>query len=144
MYAQLVEGGTTPARRTEMDQIVTDEMVPALEAEPGFAGAPGRPRERRRDDDHPLGVRIPGPPPARRVRRRVPEGARQRRRHLHRHPSAALAHPEHDGGTPAAHAGAVTPAPRSGRITARVDVRAVDRGGHRQLERGAAEIRLTR
>ena len=39
MYAQLVEGGTTPARRAEMDQIVTDEMVPALEAEPGFAGA---------------------------------------------------------------------------------------------------------
>ena len=39
MYAQLVEGGTTPARRTDMDRIVTDEMVPALEAEPGFAGA---------------------------------------------------------------------------------------------------------
>ncbi len=39
MYAQLVEGGTTPERRTEMDRLVTDEMVPALEAEPGFAGA---------------------------------------------------------------------------------------------------------
>ncbi len=39
MYAQLVEGGTTPERRAEMDRIVTDEMVPALEAEPGFAGA---------------------------------------------------------------------------------------------------------
>jgi len=39
MYAQLIEGGTTPARRTDMDRIVTDEMVPALEAEPGFAGA---------------------------------------------------------------------------------------------------------
>ena len=39
MYAQLVEGGTTPDRRTEMDRIVTDEMVPALEGEPGFAGA---------------------------------------------------------------------------------------------------------
>src|ERR671931_2097889 len=39
MYAQLIEGGTTPARRTEMDRIVTDEMVPALEAEPGYAGA---------------------------------------------------------------------------------------------------------
>lgn len=39
MYAQLIEGGTTPARRTEMDRIVTDEMVPALEAEPGFSGA---------------------------------------------------------------------------------------------------------
>jgi hypothetical protein len=39
MYAQLIEGGTTPERRTEMDQLVTDQMVPALEAEPGFAGA---------------------------------------------------------------------------------------------------------
>ena len=39
MYAQLIEGGTTPARRTDMDRIVTDEMVPALEVEPGFAGA---------------------------------------------------------------------------------------------------------
>jgi hypothetical protein len=39
MYAQLIQGGTTPDRRTTMDQIVTDEMVPALEAEPGFAGA---------------------------------------------------------------------------------------------------------
>jgi len=39
VYAQLVEGGTTPERRTEMDRLVTHEMVPALEAEPGFAGA---------------------------------------------------------------------------------------------------------
>ena len=39
MYAQLIEGGTTPARRTDMDRVVTDEMVPALEAEPGFSGA---------------------------------------------------------------------------------------------------------
>ncbi len=39
MYAQLIEGGTTPERRIEMDRLVTDEMVPALEAEPGFAGA---------------------------------------------------------------------------------------------------------
>lgn len=39
MYAQLIEGGTTPDRRTEMDRIVTDEMVPALQDEPGFAGA---------------------------------------------------------------------------------------------------------
>jgi hypothetical protein len=39
MYAQLIEGGTTPDRREEMDRIVTDEMVPALHAEPGFAGA---------------------------------------------------------------------------------------------------------
>jgi hypothetical protein len=27
MYAQLIEGGTTPDRRGEMDRIVTDEMV---------------------------------------------------------------------------------------------------------------------
>jgi hypothetical protein len=39
MYAQLIEGGTTPDRRTDMDRIVTDEMIPALHAEPGFAGA---------------------------------------------------------------------------------------------------------
>ena len=39
MYAQLIEGGTTPDRRAEMDRIVTDEMLPALAAEPGYAGA---------------------------------------------------------------------------------------------------------
>jgi hypothetical protein len=39
MYAQLVQGGTTPDKRTEMDRIVTDELVPALHDEPGFAGA---------------------------------------------------------------------------------------------------------
>jgi hypothetical protein len=39
MYAQVIEGGTTPQLRTKMDQIVTDEMIPALQAEPGFAGA---------------------------------------------------------------------------------------------------------
>ena len=39
MYAQLVQGGTTPDKRREMDRIVTDELVPALHDEPGFAGA---------------------------------------------------------------------------------------------------------
>jgi hypothetical protein len=39
MYAQLVQGGTTPEKRTQMDRIVTDELVPALNDEPGFAGA---------------------------------------------------------------------------------------------------------
>jgi hypothetical protein len=39
MYAQLIEGGTTPERRTEMDRIVTDELVPALQDEPGYSGA---------------------------------------------------------------------------------------------------------
>jgi hypothetical protein len=39
MYAQLIQGGTTPDRRIAMDRIVTDELVPSLEAEPGFSGA---------------------------------------------------------------------------------------------------------
>ena len=39
MYAQVIEGGTTPDHRDAMDRIVTDEMIPALEHEPGFAGA---------------------------------------------------------------------------------------------------------
>ena len=39
MYAQVIEGGTTPDLRAAMDRLVTDEMIPALEAEPGSAGA---------------------------------------------------------------------------------------------------------
>ena len=39
MYAQLIEGGTTPDRRADMDRLVTDAMVPALQSEPGFSGA---------------------------------------------------------------------------------------------------------
>jgi hypothetical protein len=39
MYAQLIEGGTTPERRADMDRIVTDRMLPALQAEPGYSGA---------------------------------------------------------------------------------------------------------
>ena len=39
MYAQVIQGGTTPAARERMNRIVTDEMLPALEAEPGYAGA---------------------------------------------------------------------------------------------------------
>jgi hypothetical protein len=39
MYAQLIEGGTTPQHRNEMDRIVTEEMIPALAGEPGFGGA---------------------------------------------------------------------------------------------------------
>jgi hypothetical protein len=38
MHAMLIEGGTTPELRTKMDRIVTDELIPALQAEPGFAG----------------------------------------------------------------------------------------------------------
>jgi hypothetical protein len=39
MYAQLVQGGTTPDKRPEMDRIVTTELIPALHEEPGFGGA---------------------------------------------------------------------------------------------------------
>jgi hypothetical protein len=39
MHAQVIEGGTTPELRGRMDQIVVDEMIPALQSEPGFAGA---------------------------------------------------------------------------------------------------------
>jgi hypothetical protein len=39
MYAQVIEGGTTPDRRNEMDRIVTGDLIPALDAEPGFSGA---------------------------------------------------------------------------------------------------------
>ena len=39
MFAQLVEGGTTPELREEMDRIVREEMLPALKDEAGFAGA---------------------------------------------------------------------------------------------------------
>ena len=39
MYAQVIQGGTTPEARERMNYIVTDEMIPALQEEPGFAGA---------------------------------------------------------------------------------------------------------
>jgi hypothetical protein len=39
MHAQLIEGGTTPAQRDEMNRIVTEELIPALQEEPGFTGA---------------------------------------------------------------------------------------------------------
>jgi hypothetical protein len=39
MYAQVIEGGTTPAQRGDMNRLVTDELIPALQDEPGFAGA---------------------------------------------------------------------------------------------------------
>jgi hypothetical protein len=39
MYAQVVQGGTTLEQRAEMDRIVTKEMIPALQSEPGFRGA---------------------------------------------------------------------------------------------------------
>jgi hypothetical protein len=39
VYAQLVRSGTTHETRTEMDRIVTKEVIPALHEEPGFTGA---------------------------------------------------------------------------------------------------------
>ena len=39
MFAQLVEGGTSPELREEMDRIVREEMSPALAHEAGHAGA---------------------------------------------------------------------------------------------------------
>jgi hypothetical protein len=39
MFAQLVEGGASPELRAEMDRIVHEEMLPALQHEPGYAGA---------------------------------------------------------------------------------------------------------
>jgi hypothetical protein len=39
MHAQLIDAGTTRDRRAGMDRIVTDELIPALETEPGYAGA---------------------------------------------------------------------------------------------------------
>jgi hypothetical protein len=39
MYAQVIEGGTTLERRAEMDAIVHEQLLPALEQEPGYTGA---------------------------------------------------------------------------------------------------------
>ena len=38
MFAQVVQGGTTPELRPQMDRIVNEMMMPALKEEPGFAG----------------------------------------------------------------------------------------------------------
>ena len=39
MYAQVVQGGTTLAQRAEMDRIVIEDLIPALQQEPGFRDA---------------------------------------------------------------------------------------------------------
>ncbi len=39
MFAQVIQGGTTPELRNEMDRIVREEMLPALQEEPGFVRA---------------------------------------------------------------------------------------------------------
>ena len=39
MYAMVVQGGTTPANRDQMNGAVTELLIPALRSEPGFRGA---------------------------------------------------------------------------------------------------------
>lgn len=39
MYAMVVQGGTTPPNRDEMNRAVTELLIPALTGEPGFRGA---------------------------------------------------------------------------------------------------------
>lgn len=39
MYAMVVQGGTEPAQRDEMNTAVKERLIPALLAEPGFRGA---------------------------------------------------------------------------------------------------------
>jgi hypothetical protein len=39
MYAQVVQGGADLEHRAEMDAIVHEQLLPALEQEPGFSGA---------------------------------------------------------------------------------------------------------
>ena len=39
MYAMVVQGGTTPPNRHEMNRAVTELLLPALLSEPGFRGA---------------------------------------------------------------------------------------------------------
>ena len=39
MYAQVVQAGAAPENREQMDSVVVDELLPALEQEPGYAGA---------------------------------------------------------------------------------------------------------
>jgi len=39
MYAQIVEGGASPELRNEMDRVVREELIPALQQEAGFSGA---------------------------------------------------------------------------------------------------------
>jgi hypothetical protein len=39
MWAQIIQGGASPEQRDEMDRLVQEELIPALEKEPGFVGA---------------------------------------------------------------------------------------------------------
>jgi hypothetical protein len=39
MYAQVIQGGAAPQHRAAMDAIVHEQLIPALEEEPGYSGA---------------------------------------------------------------------------------------------------------
>ncbi len=39
MHAQVVQGGTTPDKRDEMNRVVHELLIPALRAQEGFVGA---------------------------------------------------------------------------------------------------------
>ena len=39
MYAQVIQGGAAPEQRAAMDRVVHEEVIPALNEEPGFTGA---------------------------------------------------------------------------------------------------------
>ena len=39
MFATMIQGGTTPAQRDDMNRAVTESLIPALRSETGFRGA---------------------------------------------------------------------------------------------------------
>jgi len=39
MFAQVIQGGTATETRDELNNLVREELIPALQEEPGFAGA---------------------------------------------------------------------------------------------------------
>ena len=39
MYAQVIQGGAALEQRAQMDAVVHEQMIPALQEEPGFSGA---------------------------------------------------------------------------------------------------------
>jgi hypothetical protein len=39
MYAQVIQGGAAPQQRAEMDAVVHEQLIPALNEEPGFSSA---------------------------------------------------------------------------------------------------------
>ena len=92
MYAQVIQGGAAPQQRAQMDAIVHEQMIPALNDEPGFTGALNLVD---RDSGNAMMVVIwqeeeQGAPAAPRVRTQVPPGPRVDRRHLERQPRADL------------------------------------------------------